>query len=384
MRAPPAMAPDVALRLEALSVQEMEDMLFKPHTKPRAPVSARAVLEENRIEAERVRAEKQRQKRSGRQETAELLREDQQAFGRHQEAQSKRKDMAVALAEHYREEIAARAARRKAAKAPVEEKRYFPFTDGERVEQQQREAKARRQAEMQACMEELSPRPRRNPQARPPVAPYVGEAAAKPPQVHSFNDCYPKFLSKAEDHMTRRTDVQHVHRAMRAKMDETYSRLQGEFEQSKQQERQRNAGLALHDRLTGVGAADMLQERRKNAEVLRQQMEDKRQRLSDEKAAYRAHEHGYYGPPNKQKTDVLVVEHKRMLKAQMQEQKSRLEDDREFDLKQDRILNANMLREMVSDHERSAKKVWKYRETLKRSWEQQLKMKGVRDIVAAH
>lgn len=359
-------------------------MLFKPHSKPRAPVSARAVLEENRIEAERIRAEKRRLKFAGGADAAELLEADRAAFGANQEQARVRREQQIALSEHYREEIAERAARRKAAKQPVEEKRYFPFTDGERVERLQREAKAKRQEEMQRVHAEIAPPVRRNPQARPPVAPYSGEQALGPPKVHSFNNAYPLFLSKAEDHMTRRTDARHVHRAMRAKMSETYDELKGEFEQSKHEERQRNAGLALHDRLTGVGASDMLQERLKNAEVLRKQIADKQQRLSDEKAAFRAHEHGYFGPPNKMKTDVLVHEHKRILKEQMQEQKARNEDDREFDLKQDRILNHNMLREMVSDHERSTKKVWKYRETLKRSWEQQLKMKGVRDIVNAH
>merc|ERR1719420_2834733 len=92
-------------------------------------------------------------------------------------------------------------------------------------------------------------------------------------------------------------------------------------------------------------------ERRKNADAVRQQMEDARLRRDEEKKLARAEHHGYYGPADKRHTvqQSLAKEHANDLRRQIEVDKARVKNLREYELAQDRIYHETQMQELLND-----------------------------------
>merc|ERR1719478_187471 len=130
----PATSAMPARDFSGFSIDEMEQML-RPASRPGAPLTARGVLEENRIAAQNRKDENARVKAEVRAQEVALLEIERGSFDDDIIKDRSKNDAARALADHHKAEIARRAeARRRADQAKArKDPSHFPFTDGEKL-----------------------------------------------------------------------------------------------------------------------------------------------------------------------------------------------------------------------------------------------------------
>jgi len=383
----PATSAMPARDFSGFSIDEMEQML-RPSSRPgaaRAPLTARGVLEENRIAAQNRKDENARVKAEVRAQEVALLEIERGSFDDDIIKDRSKNDAARALADHHKAEIARRAeARRRADQAKArKDPSHFPFTDGEKLEKRRKDLA---RAHAQDLLEQfVTSAPRADP-LKPRAVQAYGENAARPttaPEVHSFNSHYPVFLTKAREHTLRLADPVANRAAAQQRVAAAYEALQRDYETKLAEREGRGFGLEKNDSLSAEAQAASLEERKKNADAIRQQMEEKLQKREEEKKQAREESHGYYGPANKGYTvqQSLAKEHANDLKRQIEVDKARAKDLREYELAQDRIYNESQSQAIVSDQRHAIMREKKSQRVLKESWAQQVKMRQVRAIV---
>lgn len=367
------------------SIEEMERLLRKDANRPATtPLTARAVLEENRIAALRRREEKARVRAEGRATEVALLEQERAAFDDDIHKERSRREDARSLSDHYKDEIAKRAeARRRDMMHPVQEREFFPFTDGESLERKRKDLARAHMKDLLAARVATSARA--DPLRARPVRNY-GESVAEPPkpsEVHSFNANYPVFLKKATEYATKLADPVAGRAVLQQRVASTYERLQRDYAAKLAERENQGLGINMNDSLTADTEAASMEERKKNAVAIRQQIEDQRLRREEEKKESRSERHGYYGPSNKTLTvqKQLAKEHANDLRRQIEVDKARAKDLREYELAQDRIFQESHVQNLLNDQQRASVREKKSKRVLKESWDQQVKMRQVRAIV---
>merc|ERR1719299_326245 len=113
-------------------------------------------------------------------------------------------------------------------------------------------------------------------------------------------------------------------------------------------------GLMINDALRYDNALIKAAERKKNAEFLRGQIEERNARIESERKDQRSQCAGYWGPEEKNlQASQLHDEHCRTLIAQMQIDQHRRLDDQHRRLQQEKRLIANSMKEMAIDRLKS-------------------------------
>merc|ERR1719399_561384 len=95
------------------------------------------------------------------------------------------------------------------------------------------------------------------------------------PEVHSFNSHYPVFLTKAREHTLRLAAPVANRAAAQQRVAAAYEALQRDYETKLAEREGRGFGLEKNDSLSAEAQAASLEERKKNADAIRQQMEEK-------------------------------------------------------------------------------------------------------------
>lgn len=311
------------------------------------------------------------------------------------------------LAQHYKECIGGKectkvqkyVAKRDGSADPG----YFPFVEGENI-QKDRQAKGRMmQEEMRGflqqqreehpprhdCLEEerrgplvnypLEPLPSARSSARskgiasvlprPPSAGDAGEEAfARSPHIAR----HPRFLTRASEHMSRRLQDQHVRKALEEKVLQTKAELEAANSKRDQQQQLWQEGMKVNDALRYDREQARLAEKLRNAELLKNQMQEQKQQRQTERQAYREEKPGYWGPEEKPAANPdLHREHCSDLIKQMEVDQLRRQRDRGQRLQQEKQIIDNCMAEMSQDRQKEILKQISHREVLTSTWEHQ-------------
>merc|ERR1712139_302142 len=123
-------------------------------------------------------------------------------------------------------------------------------------------------------------------------------------------------------------------------------------------------------------------ERKQNAEYMKHQIEERKDRKAFEKQAARSEHAGYWGPEEKNVyTDAVKMQHRRELVAQMEVNQNRRLDSRDRRLRQERCLVENGVLEMIADRDRQVAKAERRRAALNRAWNNQVQIKRAQQHV---
>jgi len=306
------------------------------------------------------------------------------------------------LAQYYKAKIAEKdRARAGGYRAKLErgvEIQYFPFVEGEGISRG-------REAESQRQREEMRDLLRRQREERPPradallreaslehsiayplgpgaAAPEEAEAAEAAPGPHLSR--HPRVLSRAHEHMSRRLHDAHVRRALEDKVRQTQAELETQSQQRQAEQQQWEEGMLVNDALRYDGHQQRALERRRHAQFLQSQMEERKLRQQQEAEAKRAEAPGYFGPEEKEVQGAeLHREHCSDLIRQMEVDQQRRACSRSRRLRQERVLNDNCMAEMSQDRERERQKAVQHREVLTTTWKSQQRIRSASRKVEA-
>eukprot|EP00929_Paragymnodinium_shiwhaense_P007986 TRINITY_DN111905_c0_g1_i1.p1 TRINITY_DN111905_c0_g1~~TRINITY_DN111905_c0_g1_i1.p1 ORF type:complete len:480 (+),score=152.95 TRINITY_DN111905_c0_g1_i1:53-1441(+) len=414
-----------------MSLAEMEKALQK-YSKKRpdqnqlnnAPQTARALLEENKRLIEEKKARKALERKNSREFTESLLANDRSNNETDKARDIGRRQAQKELAQYYKAQIA----KKQASKESEYQRKldaggdvaFFPFVEGEnitktRVEQCKIEAEEMR-AFLARQLYDNPPRidpllqdvdtnythkyPHMPPgggtkkrakssDARHVVDPQElkGSAGIVPEsligdEVAPHMQRYPRFLSRAREHMSRRLHDEHVRKALEEKVLETKRRLESEATKRAVEMKQADDGTLVNDALRYDSGKAKADERLRNAEYLKKQMNEKKGKLQAEKQE-RERPGGYWGPDNKPSEDV-AAQNKELcgdLITQMHVNQHRRLDSRCRRLRQERRLIDNCMAEMSQDRQRDRQKHQQHREVLVQTWESQQKIRKAMEKV---
>jgi hypothetical protein len=323
-----------------------------------------------------------------------LLEHERDFFNDDIDKERSRRESASALSKQYQAEIARRTEARRpqmklgaAKEEAADVKEFFPFTHGEQLEKRRRDLARQQHKELCDHLALVNPSPRVDPLKPRPVRKYGAQTndPQKPAEAHSFNNEYPCFLKKAKEYATRLPDPKVGHLAMKQRVAEAYEALQRDYAARLAERESIGLGkeLTLADGLEAEAQKASVEERRKNAAAIREQMEEQRRRRAEEKQQARAEHHGYYGPKDKRFTvqQSLAKEHADDLRRQIEVDKERAKDLRDYELAQDRLYHESHVNDMLNDQRRAGMREKKSQRMLKESWDQQVKMRQVRSII---
>merc|ERR1712216_17714 len=178
------------------------------------------------------------------------------------------------------------------------------------------------------------------PEDGPSVVPYVCEKR-------------PKFLSRAREYMCRRTEEGHVRKAMEDKVERTRRQLET-LAQDRLAERQvAEDGLIINDALRYDNELLKNMERKENAEYVKAQIEERKERATKELRDRRSQPGGYWGPEEKPpRSGRMKHQTREELESQMQVNESRKVDSRQRKLVQERCIVENAVKELVEEQGR--------------------------------
>jgi len=399
---------------DELKVREMEALLSRRAKRDvglakNSPQTARAVLQENRILSER-KAEALRQAKSDSLDMVEqLLQREQESVEKERAKARSRREAQTALARQYKDSIAKKEQEKdkryetKVSERTTEEERggYFPFTEGETVQEYRDHANAQLRGEMKEFM--LNQRRECPPRADAlmdsvktdynmlyPLAPnarnvggaaYLKETIAPPPAdgpsiVPYVCEQHPRFLKRSREYLSRRTETTHVKKAMEDKIERTKNQLEMLAKDRHSEKRMHEDGLIINDALRYDNELLKSMERKQNADYVAQQIEERKERKNFEKQISKTENPGYWGPEEKHVyTDAMREQHRRELVAQMEVNQNRRLDSRDRRLRQERCLVENGVQEMLADRDRLAAKADRRRSALNRAWNNQVQIK---------
>lgn len=187
---------------------------------------------------------------------------------------------------------------------------------------------------------------------------------------------YPRFLSRAREHMSRRIHDGHVRKALEDKVEQTKQELEAKARKREGEVSAWHEGLATQDAVKEDFLAKKARDRQDNAAALRVQIAEKKQQNQTEVCDWRAAPSGYYGPEEKELQGVELYErHCGDLIKQMEVNQHRKLDERHRRLRQEQKLVDNSMVELQQDRARDREKVVKHRQVLTTTWKSQQRIK---------
>jgi len=424
--------------IKNMSCYEMEQLLQKQTRRPAghgAPQSAGALLEENKQLSLEKKHRKALDRKNSREFVERLLAEDRVVTEADKAKDIGRRTAQRGLAQYYKAKIAEKEIEKTAEHQTKRDKgvdiQFFPFLEGETISQHRKAEAAKMRDEMRNFLqkqhEENPPRadalmldadveyqhryplmPVCSVSARGPRQPLdslsdlctvqqrhgsasargCGSASARSSREGSCGDAgqtgphlarYPKFLSRAREHMSRRVHDSHVRKALEDKVERTKAELE-ELNQKRHAEAQDwEDGLMVNDALRYDGSRLKAAENHKNATHLLQQAEERRQHKKRELEANRAEPAGYWGPDDKDLHDPDALRQLASgLIQQMEAKQNRKLDSRCRRLQQEQVVVDNSLAEMSSDRAKENEKLVQHRAILTTTWESQQQLQKVK------
>lgn len=431
---------DCDSHIKNMSCHEMEKLLQKQTRRPAghvAPQSAGALLEENK----QLSLEKQHRKALDRKNSRDFI-ERLHADDRVATEADKAKDIGRrtaqrGLSQYYKAKIAeketstSKTAELQAKLDKGVDIQFFPFVEGETISENRKASANKMRDEMRTFLrkqhEENPPRadammldadveyhhryplmPVGSASARGPRQPLdslsdlctgqqrygstsaraCGSTSARSSREGSNGDAvqtgphlakYPKFLSRAREHMSRRVHDSHVRKALEDKVERTKAELEDLNQKRYAQAQEWEDGMMVNDALRYDGSQLKAAARQRHASHLLQQAEDSRQLKKQEVEAKRAEPAGYWGPDNKDLQDPNAF---RQLASglihQMETKQNRKLDSRSRRLQQEQVVIDNSLAEMSADRVKEHEKLTQHRVILTTTWESQQKLQQVR------
>jgi len=195
---------------------------------------------------------------------------------------------------------------------------------------------------------------------------------------------YPRFLTRAREHMSRRIHDAHVRKALEDKVERTKLELEELTRKKNDQVYQLEEGMMVNDALRYDSSRVNAAERKKNAEYLNLQVEEKRTKKLREVQERRAECAGYWGPDEKGFPDSSLQRQmcEDQIKQMQVNQQKRL-DSRYRRLDQEKGLIDNCVAEMSLDRAKEREKLVQHRQILLTTWDSQRKIRQVMDRIDA-
>jgi hypothetical protein len=392
--------------VKGMSIEEMESELAQKSSKrvpeassnnAHAPHTARTLLEENKQLIEEKQKKKALARKSSREEFERLIARDRLSAESDKANEQSRKQAHIQLANTYKEKIGKREqAKADAYTAKIKDGidiQYFPWVEGETIDKHREAKTSQLREEMREHMKkQREERPARmdplQADCRPghtilyPTGQGIPEefcSAVPSKQDDEFSPYMaknPRFLSRAQEHMSRRLHDDHVRKALEDKVSQSMAELEG-FQKQRQAEVQAwEEGLMVTDALRYDRDRAKAAERRRNAEFLERQMHENEAKQKDAKKDYRARDGGYWGPEEKAlQSGDLHRDHCADLIKQMEVDQLRKISSRQQRLKQEKRLIDNSIEEMAQDRQKQKVKAVQVRQVLTTTWKSQVKIR---------
>jgi hypothetical protein len=386
-----------------------------------APQTARALLEENKQLIQEKRDRKALERQNSREFTETLLAKDRLTTDNDKARDIGRRHAQRELAQYYKSQIAKKENSKSSEYSRKVDSgvaiQYFPFVEGENINASRQVQAQREKEEMRVFLKkQLQDNPPRtdslledvdnnyahkypampvhgrgNQTDRPSSGPRsascgpamgisaIGEREMQVMQgdeVAPHMQRYPRFLSRAREHMSRRLHDAHVRKTLEDQVRATKSELEAQAAKRSTEAQQADDGMLVNDALRYDSSQAKAVERRRNAEHLMQQIEEKQKIERDFKQA-RNEPAGYWGPEEKgvvQGSNLHKVHCSDLLK-QMEVNQHRKLDSRSRRLRQERRLVDNCMAEMSQDRERDRQKAQQHKDVLVTTWKSQQKIK---------
>jgi len=384
---------------QGMSIGEMERSLAHRPTRRipeqardgHAPQTARALLEENRQLIQEKQERKALARKNSREFVEKLLAQDRLTTEGDRAKDIGRRHAQRELAQYYKAEIAekerARAGKYRSKVDSGVEIQYFPFVEGETIDRRREEKSATMREEMRSFLGKQ--REKHPPRADSLLAEtslehavhYGGEDAAgggalPGEDVAPHLTRHPRFLSRAQEHHSRRLHDAHVRKALEDKVMQTRQDLENLSRRRQAEHREWEEGMQVNDAVRADICNAKAAERKSHAAYLKQQMEERQHREQRDTSEKRAGVIGYYGPEEKELQGTeLHQDHCAELIRQMDVDSRRRAESRGARLRQEQRLVDNGLAEMSRDRQKERLKNMLHREVLTTTWKSQQKIK---------
>jgi len=351
----------------------------------------RALLEDNRRLIQEKRERKALARQRSREVVEQMIDQDRRVSEGDKANAIGRRHMQRDLAEYYKAEIAEKEkAKANAYRLKVEggvDAGFFPFVEGENVNKHREAKSIQVREEMRSFLDhQRAKRPPRTDALRAETSlehPIKygsgpeGDGSFLPgDEVAPHMNRHPRFLSRAREHMSRRLHDAHVRKALEDKVLHTQAELDMLTQRRQAEQRQFVEGMQVTDALRADISSAKAEERRRNADFLKSQMEERRDREERERYELHGDVIGYYGPEEKPvQGGEQHRDHCLGLIKQMEVDHVRRATDRDARLRQERRLVDNGLAEMSQDRAKERQKSMLHREVLTTTWKSQQKIK---------
>jgi hypothetical protein len=275
---------------------------------------------------------------------------------------------------------------------------FFPFVEGEMIAQTRDADRQRQRDEMQEFV-------RRQRESKPPRTDFLKNDVTMEHSVKyagGFSDSavgpetscevaphigsrHPRFLSRAQVHMSRRIQDGHIKKVLDDKVEATRRELEAESQKRREEAYQWEESLVTSDVMREDNDAARDMERRRNAQYLRAQMADRKALLRSEMDDRRAEPCGYWGPEEKDLQDPgLYQQHCSEIIKQMEVNQSRRLDRKARELRQERRLIDNSIAEMSMERHRDKLRQTAQQEVLTTTWSSQKKIREAQLVIDTH
>lgn len=404
----PQTARERSQTISDMTIEEMEAALAGRPTKkfPErvrstcGPQSARTLLEENKQLIQEKRERKTLARQNSREFTEKLLAQDRRTTEGDKAKETGRRLVQRELSVNYKEKIAEKEQEKAwSYKAKIEGGvgiQYFPFVEGETISKHREMKRAQMREEMRGFLqkqrEEDPPRMDSliaethvdHTVQYPQMSKHGGVASSIAPMqdVHLAEGdvaphmaSHPRFLAKAREHMSRRLRDVHVRKALEEQVESTKRELQALQRSRAMQDQTWEDGLLVNDALRYDNEQTKAMDRRLNAQDLQSQIEEKKTKKQAELHKRRGEIPGYWGPTEKELQDpgthtALCGDLIRQIEVDQQRRIS----SRNQQLKQERRLIDNCIKEMSQDRRKEQQKIMQHREVLTTTWKSQQKI----------
>lgn len=400
--------------IKDMTIEEMESALTKAQRRnvpeqarsSNGPQTARALLEENKILINEKQERKALEKKNSREFVAALLAQDQMTIESDKAREIGRRGAKQELARYYKAKIAEKETKKsneysEKVQSGVEIQ-YFPFVEGENITKSRENHLAKMREEMRGFLQkqrEDHP-PRMDSLLADTNMQHAFEYKTQPVATSGRQDLgilpgggegggtlagdevaphmarYPRFLSRAREHMSRRLHDVHVRKALEDKVLQTKNELERLASKRGGEQSQWEDGMLVNDALRYDRSQSKAADRKRNAQFLEQQITDRKSITDKDKQDRNGETAGYWGPEEKERQGPEVnTQHCVDLINQMEVNQHRRLDSRNRRLRQERRLIDNACAEMSEDRHRERHKFMQHREVLTTTWKSQQKIK---------
>lgn len=359
----------------------------------REPQTARALLEVNKALVEAKKEELAFKRQRSREFIETLLEGDEKKAQADKAKDASRRLAQQELAKYYKSKIAEKEeAKSQAYKNKVEAGAggvYFPYVEGEHINQTRKAQQQLMRDEMRGFLQNKERALQSGSRTQTPrtarekrdITPNVGEERQVRHGLDSsglLGDKQPAFLKRPTEHMSRRIQDDHVRKALEDKVQRTKDELEALTRARQLEAQQWEEGMMVNDALRYDASQSKVLDRHKNAQFLKAQIEERKNKREREKQEYRANYVGYWGPEDKEAPDTsLHIQHNRQLIQQMEVNQNRRLHDRQRNLAQERQVIDNSLAEISQDRDAERQKFVLHREVLTTTWDSQQKIREV-------